>query len=71
MIWGLMIIFAPQQHDRRMTEMGHARHFKRAAATSVVHPTPDLSLRRAKRRFGPITTKVHCSKIKGEIRSET
>ena len=31
-----------------MSELGHSRHFERAAATSGVHPTSDISLCRTK-----------------------
>ena len=52
MIWGLMIIFAPQQHDRRMTEMGHERPICHARGMSTCPSSPDISLRRGERRKG-------------------
>ncbi len=37
-----------------MSQMGHSRPFEHAPATSVVHPTPDISLRRTNLRVGPL-----------------
>ncbi len=36
-----------------MTAMGHSRHFTRAASTSGLVPTPDMSQHRIKGRNGP------------------